>query len=143
MLIDDIRESTTTFIPQSVFSYGRSFDTALDAAKIEVDQWFIHLDPITFTGTTPDNAISAPLSLGFLKQDTPDSEFDQAQNLEITQSIEEIHDEALTLAVRWLNNFLDTYTYGTATYTAIPIVRVKNVMSGILLNVTFIYKLPC
>lgn len=141
-LINDIRQHTKVFDPQATFSYGRPFDTALASAKEEVLGYFIHVDPITFGGIT-DGTESAPVTIGFLKQDSPDSEYDKDQNLDITPSIEELQDAAKIFAVQWLNSFLDTYQYGAANYTITPVTRIKNVMSGVMLSVTFNYKTPC
>jgi len=143
MIIDDIREHLGTYIHNSVFSYGRPFDTALAAAKIQTDQWFIHVDPVTFNGNITDATESAPVSIGFLLQDTPDSTFDETENMDVTPSIEAIQKDAKSKALDWLSDFLDTYKYSNVTYTVAPITRIKNVMSGILLNVTFAYKTPC
>lgn len=142
MIVDDIREHLSTFIKGSVFSYGRPFDTALAAATIEIDQWFIHLDPVTFDGIANDSE-KCKLSIGFLLQDKPDSTFDKDENLDIDDSIEMIQSDAKVKALLWLNDFLDNYTFSGSTYTITPVTRIKNVMSGVLLNVTLSYKPTC
>lgn len=143
MIQDDIREHLKVYKPNAVFSYGRSFDTALKAYENQVIDWFIFLDPVTFTGQS-DNTESSNIVIGFLKQDKPDSSFDKDDNLDIDPSVEEIQTEAHILALAWLNNFLDTYRkYSDGTYTLEPITRIKNVMSGKLLRVTFNGKPTC
>lgn len=142
MILDDIRGSIKKFIPTAVFSYGRSFDAALASATVEIDEWFIHLDPISFNGTLNEFE-NAVVNIVFLKQDKPDSEFDKAQNLEISKSIEEIHSEAKDKAISWVNDFLDNYLFSGSSYTLTPAIRVKNVMSGVLLNLTISYKPSC
>ena len=89
MIQQDIREHIATFDSTAVFSYGRPFDTALDAATIEINQYFIHLDPIRFEGVANETEL-ANVSIGFLLQDKPDSSFDNENNLDITDSIETI-----------------------------------------------------
>lgn len=142
MIQQDIREHIATYIPTAVFSYGRPFDTALDAAKIEIDEYFIHLDPIRFEGVVNDIE-TANISIGFLLQDTPDSEYDNENNLDITDSIETIQNNAKVKALAWLNDFLDNYTFSGSTYSITPVTRIKNVMSGVLLTVQLRYKPTC
>jgi len=145
MITQDIRDSINSFIPTAVFSYGRSFDTALAAAKINIDDYFIHLDPITPNGNITDGTKTASITMGFLKQTKPDSEFDKEQNLDIDASIEEVQNEAELKAEAWLNEFLNTHssTYQAGTYTLPPATKIKNVMSGVLLQVTLSYRSPC
>ncbi len=143
MLIDDIRESIKGYIKTSVFSYGRSFDTALKASEELVTDYFIHLDPLTYNGKSNDSIESVNISLGFLLQDKPDSQYDKEDNLDITDSIEEIQASTKLKANGWLNYFLDNYRYSDAEYEILPITRVKNVMSGSLLKVKLSYKNPC
>lgn len=145
MIIDDIRASIKTYSPTSVFSYGRPADTAIASAKIGIDDWFIHLDPISTDGNATDNNLSTPLSFGFLRQDKPDSEYDEDQNLDIDPSIESIQKEAQTFAIGWLDHFMDNYgnQYSNTTYNISPATRVKNVMSGVLFRATFTYKGTC
>lgn len=145
MITQDIRDSINLFIPTAVFSYGRSFDTALAAAKITVDDWFIHLDPITQQGNITDGTKSAPFTIGFLKQTKPDSEFDKEQNLDIDPSIEEVQEEAGRKAEAWFNEFLNTHssTYQGGSYTLAPVTKVKNVMSGALIQGTLNYRSAC
>jgi hypothetical protein len=142
MIQQDIREHIKKYKPTAIFNYGRSFDTALAAANNSVQDWFIFLDPVVFTGV-PNETESANVLIGFLKQDSPHSEFDADSNLEIDLSIEQIQDEAHTLAVAWLNEFLDTYKYSATAYTLNTVTRIKNVMSGKTLSVTFNYKPSC
>lgn len=139
---DEIRESLKLYNPNVVTSYGRNFDTALATYKDEITEWFAFIDPISFSGQA-NNTESANVVIGFLKQDTPDSSFDKDDNLEITQSIEEIQQDAHVFALGWLNSFLDTYKYSDSTYTLDPVTRIKNVMSGKLLRVTFNGKPKC
>lgn len=145
MITQDIRQSFVIYSPSTVFNYGRPADTTLAAAKIEIDDWFVHLDPVSTDGTMPDKNLTTSVSLGFLRQDTPDSEYDDAQELSINDSIEKLQADAQTFAIGWLDFFMDNYgrKYGTATFRIQPATRVKNVMSGILFNVTFTYKAPC
>ena len=142
MIQDDIREHLKIYKPTAVFSYGRNFDTALDSNLKLITDWFIALDPITFNGNVNDTE-SAQVVMGFLKQDSPDSTYDKDDNLEIDLSIEEIQSDAHTFALAWLNDFLDNYKYSAVTYTLTPITRIKNVMSGKLLTVTFNGKPTC
>ena len=142
MIQDDIREHLRTYKPTAVFSYGRNFDTALKANIDLITDWFIPLDPITFNGNVNDTE-SANVVMGFLKQDSPDSTYDKDDNLEIDLSIEEIQSDAHIFALAWLNDFLDNYKYSAVTYTLTPITRIKNVMSGKLLTVTFNGKPTC
>jgi len=139
---DEIRESIKAYSSTAVFSYGRNFDTALKTYKDEIQEWFVFLDPISFSGQA-NNTESANVVIGFLKQDTPDSSYDKDDNLEINQSIEEIQSEAHVFALGWLNYFLDNYKYSDSTYTLDPITRIKNVMSGKLMRVTFNGKPKC
>lgn len=142
MIVDDIREHLSTYLIGSVFSYGRAFDTALATANIEIDKWFIHLDPVTFEGEI--NIFErVKLSIGFLKQDKPDSSFDDSENLDTSESIEAIQSEAKDTATAWLNDFLDNYLFSGNSYSITPVTRVKNVMSGCLINVTLSYKPSC
>lgn len=142
MIQQDIREHIATFDSTAVFSYGRPFDTALDAATIEIDQYFIHLDPIRFEGVVNETEL-ANVSIGFLLQDKPDSSFDNENNLDITDSIETIQHNAKVKALSWLNDFLDNYTFSGSTYTITPVTRIKNVMSGVLLTLQLRYKPTC
>ena len=145
MITQDIRESINLYMPSAVFSYGRAVDTALAASKLKVDDWFIHLDPITPQGNITDSTKTAALTFGFLKQTKPDSEYDKEQNLDIDLSIEEVQNEAEQKAEAWLNNFLNTHssTYQAGNYTISPATKVKNVMSGVLLQVTLNYRSAC
>jgi len=143
MLIDDIRESVKNYIPTSVFSYGRSFDTSLEVSKESIQDYFIHLDPLTYNGKLNDATESATINLGFLLQDKPDSSYDKDENLDIDDSIEEIQANTKLMATNWLNYFLDNYSYSDAEYEIMPITRIKNVMSGILLKIKLSYKTPC
>ena len=142
MIQDDIREHLKTYLKDSVFSYGRPFDTALASANIKFNDWFIHLDPVSYGGT-PGDSENCKLSMGFLLQDKPDSQFDAAENLDLDASIEQIQNDAKTLAVNWLNDFLDNYKFSGSTYAITPVTRIKNVMSGVLLVVTLNYKPTC
>jgi len=142
MIQDDIREHLKTYKPTAVFSYGRNFDTALDSNLKLIIDWFIPLDPISFNGVVNDTE-SANVVMGFLKQDSPDSSYDKDDNLEIDLSIEEIQAEAHKFALDWLNDFLDNYKYSVVNYTLDPVTRIKNVMSGKLLRVTFNGKPTC
>jgi len=142
MIVDDIREHLRTYLKDSVFSYGRPFDTALASATIKIDEWFVHLDPVTFEGIADDTE-KCKLSIGFLLQDKPDAEFDADENLDINDSTEEIQWLGKVKALAWLNDFLDNYTFSGSTYTITPVTRIKNVMSGALLNVTLSYKPTC
>lgn len=142
-LQDEIRKHLTKYLPSSVFSYGRAFDTALSAAKLEINDLFIHLDPIETTGKASDGVIVKRVSIGFLKKDKPDSVFDKEENLEITPSVEEIQNSTETTAINWLSDFLDNYNYSDGDYTIRPITKVKNVMSGVLLTVNFSGKIKC
>ena len=142
-ITDEIREHLAIYLKQSVFSYGRAFDTALAAAKIPVNYWFIHLDPIEINGKANDAVQSIRLSMGFLKQDKPNSAFDKAENLDIDESIEEIQATAATEAINWLNDFLNEYPYSDGDYNIKPLTRVKSVMSGVLLTVTISGKIKC
>lgn len=142
MILDDIRADIAKNIPTAVLSYGRPFDTALASANISIDDWFIHIDPLTYDGNL-NNGESVKLVIGFLKQDAPDSSFDDVENLDVTDSIERLQNDAKVKAVNWLKNFLDNYKYSESNYTILPATRVKNVMSGIVLTVTLSYKLPC
>jgi hypothetical protein len=139
---DEIREHIKTFKPTAIFSYGRSFDTSLKTALDLITDWFIYLEPVTFNGQS-NNTESATIVMGFLKQDSPDSSYDKDDNLDIDPSIEEIQSDAHTLALLWLNDFLDNYKHSDSTYTLEPITRIKNVMSGKLLRVTFNGKPKC
>jgi hypothetical protein len=139
---DEIREHIKIFKPTAIFSYGRSFDTSLKTALDLITDWFIYLEPVTFNGQA-NNTESATIVMGFLKQDSPDSSYDKDDNLDIDPSIEEIQSDAHTLALLWLNDFLDNYKYSDSTYTLEPITRIKNVMSGKLLRVTFNGKPKC
>lgn len=143
MLIDDIRESIKSYIKTSVFSYGRPFDTALESSKESIQDYFIHLDPLTYNGKSNDATEYVNISLGFLLQDKPDSSYDKVENLDITESIEEIQSSTKLKAIGWLNYLLDNYHYSDAEYEILPITRVKNVMSGSLLKVKLSYKTPC
>lgn len=142
MIQDDIREHLKTYKPTAVFSYGRNFDTALKSNLDLITEWFVTLDPISFNGVVNDTE-SASAVMGFLKQDSPDSAYDKDDNLDIDLSIEEIQAEAHTFALAWLNDFLDNYKYSVVNYTLDPITRIKNVMSGKLLRVTFNGKPTC
>lgn len=142
MIQQNIREHIAKFIPTSVFNYGRPADTALASAEISIDDWFIHLDPVTFEGTVDDKE-TARIVIGFLKQDSPDSSFDNENELSINDSIELLQHNAKLKALSWLNDFLDNYRYGAVTYTLTPATRIKNVMSGVLLTVNLNYKQRC
>jgi hypothetical protein len=142
MIQDDIREHLKTYKPTAVFSYGRNFDTALKSNIDLITEWFVTLDPVSFNGVVNDTE-SSNIVMGFLKQDSPDSTFDKDDNLDIDLSIEEIQSDAHTFALAWLNDFLDNYKYSVGNYTLDPITRIKNVMSGKLLRVTFNGKPTC
>lgn len=145
MIIDDIRASFKTYNPSTVVSYGRPADTAIASAKLEIDEWFAHIDPIRVDGKAIDNNLSSPITIGILKQDKPDSQFDQEENLDIDPSIEEIQKEAQTFVLGWYNHFMDEYgnRYSNDAYSIVPATRIKNVMSGILFTGTFSYKGTC
>lgn len=142
-IVNDIRESVNTYIDGVVFNYGRKFDHAIETNKIEVDGWFVHLDPITLNGKSNDGTKTATVNIGFLKQDNPDSEYDDTNELEITPSIEILQSDANQKAVDWLNYFLDNYHYSDGNYTLTPATRIVNVMSGCLMNVSLSFKQSC
>lgn len=142
MIQNDIRTHLKEYKPTSIVNYGRSFDTALEAAKKEIQDWFIFIDPIKYSGTINETE-TATAVIGFLKQDSPHSAYDVDDNFEMSDSIEEIQDEAHTLALSWLSAFLDSYKYSVGNYSLDPLTRVKNVMSGVLFTVDFNYKPSC
>ena len=142
-IVSDIRESVNDHIKDGVFNYGRATDTALASANLEVVSWFVHLDPVQIDGEVNLNE-RARVDIGFLQQDKPDSSFDAVDsNLDIDASIEQIQSDAKDLSLQWLNYFLDNYKYSCTTYTIRDVTRIKNVMSGVLLSVTFLYKPKC
>jgi len=143
MIINDIREHLSTYISNGVFSYGRAFDTALASANIEIDEWFIHLDPITERGKLNESTLLYDVGIGFLKQDKPDSSYDEAENMDIDPSIETIQKEAYVKAKAWLGDFLDNYPYSDGDFNITPVTRIKNVMSGCFLKVTLSGKSSC
>lgn len=140
MIVDDIRNSIGINIKRSVFSYGRSYDTAISTAKIEIDQWFVFIDPIFYSGEVIDGTKTAPVFIGFIKQDKPDSEFDTEQNKDSFESIEQVQEEAQEVALTWLEYFRENYNYQVGAWSISPVTRVKNVMSGVVMQVSFSYK---
>lgn len=142
-VVNDIRVSINEFINGVVFNYGRSADTALASAVLEINQWFVHLDPVTIEGEL-QNFERARIQIGFLLQDAPDSSYDANDtNLEIDLSIEEIQQKAKLKALEWANYFVDNYKYNGITYSVAPVTRIKNVMSGVLLTMQVSYKQSC
>lgn len=141
-IINDIRESVNQSIIGSLFNYGRNYDTALASAKLEVDNYFIHLDPLEFSGVINETE-TANVNIGFLLQDKPDSEYDSETNLDISDSIEDIQDNCKIKCLEWLNYFADNYKYQVVNYSITPATRIKNVMSGVLLTFSVTYKPSC
>ena len=139
---DEIREHLGVYKPNAVFRYGRNFDTSLNSAIELIEEWFVHLDPVTYEGFLNDTE-NTRLVIGILKQDSPDSNYNKDDNLEIDDSIETIQEDAKTFARNWINDFLDNYPYSAINYTIAPLTRVKNVMSGVLLTVTLNGKPRC
>jgi len=150
MITQDIRESVLLYLPTAEFSYGRKFDTAVEASKIKVTDYFVALDPISIRGSLISKEKIATISIAFLKLDSGDSNFDNATNVATTDSIEKIQDDSLIVAENWAYYFQNTWSknnsnqrYMFGEITANGLTRVKDMMSGVLLNFTLTYKVNC
>lgn len=145
-LVQKIRESVNNCpsITQPLFVYGRSSDTALDAAKELNTGTLVYLEPITKTGTTDVQTQIATVVIGFLTQDQPDSESDEYINEESIASMEEKVNAMETEALDWLEYLFENYTLRlSGTYSLTPIFRIKNVMTGVFLTFNLVEPKEC
>lgn len=150
MITQDIRESVLLYLPTAEFSYGRKFDTAVEASKIKVNDYFVALDPISIRGSLLNKERVATISIAFLKLDSGDSNYDNATNVALTDSIEKIQDDSITTAELWANYFQNVwsknnnnqrYMFGEISFNGLT--RVKDMMSGVLASFTLTYKVNC
>lgn len=145
-LVQKIRESVNNCpsLTNPLFVHGRSSDTALDAAKEQNIGDFVYLEPITKTGNTDVSTQLTTIVIGFLTQDEPHSESDEVINEEETLSMEEKVNDMELKALAWLNYLFDNYTLRiSGNYTLTPVFRIKNVMTGVLLQFQLIEPKEC
>lgn len=147
MIVDDIRESVKLFLPNSEFSYGRKFDTAIEASSIKVNEYFVALDPIRVTSTRADKNRTVGVVMAFLVLDTTDSNYDKNTNKDVELSIEEKQANALLKAEEWADYFTDVWSkkvgntkYQISTLTINPLTRIKDIMSGVSVEFDLVYK---
>lgn len=136
LLVDNIRASLQNVgVDLDSFVYGRSFDSALETHIKPTIVSFVFLDPITKVGTLDDGSEVNSISIGFIKQDAPDS-----SELEREALVDEMDELALTFLT---NLYSSTPLFQLGQYSMAPIYRIKNVCSGVLYTFTAIGKRPC
>lgn len=135
-IVKDIRESVKLANTHAEFSYGRKWDTALEALIKVTKDSFVCLDPVTYVGTVNDNTETASISIAFLKKDVKESVYDKDSNEAEEESMEEIINDCKQQAQTWLSYFNDNYElYQMLQYTMFPVHKIKDVCTGI--NVAF------
>lgn len=143
-VVNDIRSSVNLSVDNSTFIFGRSFDTALDAIHSTSANVLVYLDPVQWNGGINDSFENAQIQMVFLTQDAADSNFDETQNEIEADSTEEIFRLMKKEAETWLNYFNDNYSYyQLGNYTMLPAIKIKNVCSGVFVQLTLTYKKPC
>lgn len=143
-IVQDIRESVKAANSQASFSYGRKWDTALEALILVTKDSLVCLDPVTYTGTVNDNTETANVSITFLKHDTKESIYDKEVNESINDSMEEIVNICKADAQTWLSYFNDNYTlYQPLQYTMFPVHKIKDMCSGVNVSIQFQYNKGC
>ncbi len=151
MIVDDIRESVKLFMPESEFSYGRRFDTAIEASRIKISDYFVAMDPVRHSTQRADKNRTASIVMAFLVLDKTDSNYDKATNKDAVElSIEEKQAEALLKAEQWADYFINVWCrlptktkYSIQTMQIDPLTRIKDIMSGVSVQFDLIYKTPC
>lgn len=149
MIVDDIRESIKLFLPDSEFSYGRKFDTAIEASAVTIKDYFVALDPIRIVSTRSDKSRTASIVMAFLVLDKTDSNYDKGTNKDVELSIEEKQANATLKAEEWTDYFTDIWSKktGNTKYQIVslninPLTRIKDIMSGVSVEFDLIYKRP-
>ena len=142
-VINDIREALAHTNDEAILYYGRSFDSALKSIEEDTSGLFVYVDPITYSVDVLNDTETASISIGFLKQDSPDSEHDETFNDSSLQSVENIIEEKKGEFISFITYFNENYNYSIATVNITPVYKVKNVCSGVLATFTLNYKLPC
>lgn len=150
MIVDDIRESVKLFMPTSEFSYGRRFDTAIEASNIQVSDYFVAMDPVRHSTSRIDKNRTASVVMAFLVLDMDDSNYDKESNKDVELSIEEKQANALIKAEQWADYFIDVWCrisgntkYSITSMQINPLTRIKDMMSGVSVEFDLVYKKPC
>lgn len=141
LIIDEIKEAAIAAgIDSESFIHGRSFDSALETITSDTTDAFSFLDPITKTGLISTRQETYNVSIGFIKQDSPDS-----SPLEREAIVQEMDELALDfLEILFELNILDDGTILMFdTYNISPIYRIKNVCSGVLCTFSVTAQRPC
>lgn len=149
MIVDDIRESVKLFLPDSEFSYGRKFDTAIEASATTIKDYFVAMDPIRIVSTRSDKSRTASIVMAFLVLDKTDSNYDKGTNKDVELSIEEKQANATLKAEEWVDYFMDIWSkktgntkYQISSLSINPLTRIKDVMSGVSIEFDLVYKRP-
>lgn len=140
-IIDEIRDAVIAAgVSAASFIHGRSFDSALETITSDTTTAYAYLDPIVKTGLISTRQETYSISIGFIKQDAPDSS--PAEREVIVDQMDD-----LCLAFLQILFDLNVLEDGTIvmfdTYTISPIYRIKNVCSGVLCTFSVVGSRPC
>lgn len=136
-LVSLIANSVLEVSPVSSFIYGRSFDSALQSSILSTEVAYVFLDPVIKNGTVFSSTSTYNISIGFIKQDAPDSS-------EVEREV--IVDEMEALCISFLTNLFENNVTINGdvimldSYTITPIYRIKNVCSGVLCTFTLTFS---
>lgn len=139
-MVTDIQNALLEVSPSASFIHGRSFDSALDTHINDTTVAYVYLDPIIKRGTISNRRQTLDISLGFIKQDSPDSSVEE---------MKAIVEEMETLALDFLRYFfdLDVLSDGSIIefdeYSITPVYRLKNMCTGVLVTFTVNQSIPC
>lgn len=141
LIVDEIRAAVIEAgVDSDSFVHGRSFDSALETHIKDTIPNFSFLDPIRKTGLISTRMETYNVSIGFIKQDSPDSSDEER---------EEIVEEMNVLCLAFLEILFDLNVLDDGTilmfdsYSIDPIYRIKNVCSGVLCSFSVTGKRPC
>lgn len=140
-LVNEIRNAAIAAgVDAQSFVYGRSFDSAIETGIKDTLDAFAFLDPVIKKGTISDRKESYRVSIGFIKQDAPDS-----SELERETMVDEMDDLCLDfLQILFdLNIAADGTILMFDSYSISPIYRIKNVCTGVLCTFEVMANRPC
>jgi len=134
LMVDIIRDAVIENNPDAEFIYGRPFDSALDTHIKATDVCYVFLDPIRKTGTQSDGHEVYQISIGFIKQDAPDS---SVEEMELIINEMDLQAKGFRAALYALDSIMiDAYAIS-------EIRRIKNVCTGVLLELSITSTIPC
>ena len=133
-VIDSIYEHVLIANRDASFLHGVSFEMAVDNQINDTTIAYVFLDPVVKTGSISNATETYAISLGFIKQDAPES----------SPQEEEVIVEAMDImAMAFLNSIYDSSVGMVDNYTVSPIRKIRNVCTGVLLTFDLVTVRPC